>query len=105
MAKLLSKDQKESLWEQVRLKGADLLTDKEVEQLVIMLRSEAFVKALAQVYNRVRYIPINAIRQNLATPEGIQKVMHAQGEVLGFTGAIEAILDLITVQDEDEGEE
>lgn len=102
MAKLLDSGMKKAVWEQIRLKGADPLTEKEIEQLVILLRSEAMIKALAQVYNSVRAIPVVISKLNLASPDGTHRAIILQGEMEGFTDAIDSLLSLITVEEDEE---
>jgi hypothetical protein len=82
---LMTEEMKQRVWEQIQLKSAEPFTDKEVENLVVMIRSAGDI--------------------DLDAGGGVATPIKLQGRRQGIIFAIEGLLSLATTDEEGEGGE
>jgi hypothetical protein len=102
---LMTEEMKQRVWEQIQLKSAEPFTDKEVENLVVMIRSAALVKAMGALWAQAETIPRSLCDIDLDAGGGVATAIKLQGRRQGIIFAIEGLLSLATTDEEGEGGE
>ena len=96
----ISQERRANIWKSIMGFIDEPLTDKDEEILEQVFSMESFCKAMGKVYARAQATPMQIMGVNLASSEGQCSGSQMQGQVYGLLGAVDILLDLITLPEE-----
>ena len=107
MQGLLNEEQKAGLWIKIHQAQFAQMSEKDLEVLAGILRTEPMVKALGQIYAGCNSLPAQFVGLDLMDDEDRGKGIKLQGLIQGGVDFIDGLLSLVTLPEErsDDGTE
>ncbi len=98
----LTEEQKQRIWEQIASLGIQPFEGKEEEQLSVMVRSKAMLKAFGTVYSSAQSASTAISSLDFGLDRSRVDAARLQGRMEGMIQAVELVLELVTAEEEQE---